>query len=72
MFESVNSGLLSIMKRANLFRPFARDVLKGIEEGTIDNSEILKVGSSVWQETIKAADNAYVPGTFTTFAGYEY
>lgn len=70
--ESVNSGLLSIMKRANLFRPFARDVRKGIEEGSIDNSEILKVGSSVWQETIKAADNAYVPGTFTTFAGYEY
>ncbi|MDA8884918.1 DUF3604 domain-containing protein [Gammaproteobacteria bacterium] len=70
--ESVNNGLFSIIKRANLFRPFARGVRKGLDEGIINNSEILKVGSSVWKETIKAADNAYVPGTFTTFAGYEY
>ena len=33
---------------------------------------IEEVGRTVWQETIKAADDAYVPGSFTTFAGYEY
>ena len=70
--KSVNGGLYSIFKRANLFRPFAISVRESIEEGTIEESEVLKIGSSVWQETIKAADNAYVPGTFTTFAGYEY
>ena len=26
----------------------------------------------VWKETIKAADDAYKPGIFTTFAGYEF
>jgi len=70
--ESVNGGLYSIFKRANLFRPFAKAVGESLEEGAIEKSEVLKIGSSVWQETIKAADNAYVPGTFTTFAGYEY
>ncbi|MEO0423226.1 MAG: DUF3604 domain-containing protein [Pseudomonadota bacterium] len=28
--------------------------------------------TSAWRETLEAADNAYAPCTFTTFAGYEY
>ena len=68
----VSNGFFSIIKRANLFRPFAQAVNDGVEEGNIDSSLIEEVGRSVWQETIKAADDAYVPGSFTTFAGYEY
>ena len=70
--DSVNGGILSIFKRSGLFRPFGRAVNEGLEDGTIDKSLVEKVSRSVWQETIQAADDAYVPGTFTTFAGYEY
>lgn len=70
--ESVSTSLFSILQRANLFRPFAKSVFEGIEDGTIDESLVDSVGRSVWQETIRAADDAYAPGTFTTFAGYEY
>ncbi len=70
--ESVSTSLFSILQRANLFRPFANSVFEGLEDGTIDESLVDIVGRSVWQETIRAADDAYAPGTFTTFAGYEY
>ena len=66
------TGFISLMKRANLFRPLARSIVEGIENEEIDRSLVSKIGRSVWQETIEAADNAYRPGLFTTFAGYEY
>ena len=66
------TGFISLMKRSNLFRPLARSIVDGIENGEIDQSLVSDIGRSVWQETIKAADDAYNPGTFTTFAGYEY
>lgn len=69
---SVSNRFYSIMKRSNLFRPFAKAVSDGVEQGTIDPSLIEDVGRTVWQETIEAADDAYVPGSFTAFAGYEY
>ncbi|MDG2061285.1 MAG: DUF3604 domain-containing protein [SAR86 cluster bacterium] len=70
--DSVSSSFLSIMQRSNLFRPFGRAVNDGLEKGTIDKSLVEEVSRTVWQETIKAADDAYIPGIFTTFAGYEY
>ena len=69
---SVSNGLYSIIQRSGLFRPLAASIRDGVEDGTIDRSLIEEVGRTVWQETIKAADDAYVPGSFTTFAGYEY
>jgi len=70
--DSVNGGILSIIKRSGLFRPFGRAVNEGLKEGTIEKSLVEEVSRTVWQETIKAADDAYAPGVFTTFAGYEY
>ncbi len=70
--ESVSSNLLSIIKRAGLFRPFARAVNEGLQDGTVDKALVDSVSRTVWQGTIQAADEAYQPGTFTTFAGYEY
>jgi hypothetical protein len=69
---SVGTGFFSLIKRQGLFRPFGEKVREGLADGTIDGSLILEVGRTVWQETIKATDDAYVPGTFTTFAAYEY
>ena len=70
--ENVNSDILSIISRANKFRPFAQKLGNSIQDGTIDAKLLQEVSSNVWQKTIKAADEAYVPGTFTTFAAYEY
>ena len=70
--ENVNSDILSIISRASKFRPFAQKLGNSIQDGTIDAKLLQEVSSNVWQKTIKAADEAYVPGTFTTFAAYEY
>ena len=70
--ENVNSDILSILSRANKFRPFAQKLGNSIQDGTIDAKLLQEVSNNVWQKTIKAADEAYVPGTFTTFAAYEY
>jgi len=68
----VSTGVLSTIKRAGLFRPFARAVNEGLENGTIDGLLVERIGNSAWQETIQAANDAYAPGQFTTFAAYEY
>lgn len=70
--EDVNGGIFSIISRANKFRPFGQKLAEGIQDGTIDAKLLQEVSNNVWQKTIKAADQAYIPGTFTTFAAYEY
>ena len=70
--QSTDDGIFSLIKRSGLFRPFSAKVREGLANGSIDGSLIDKVGKSAWQQTIKAADNAYIPGIFTTFAAYEY
>ena len=70
--ESVSNGLLELTKRAGLFREFARNTIAGLQDGSIDRDIVDNIQESVWKETVKAADNAYKPGVFTTFAGYEY
>ena len=70
--ENVSNSIFSILKRSGLFRGFGGAMREGLEDGTVDIELIEKVGKSVWGKTIKAADDAYKPGIFTTFAGYEY
>ena len=70
--ESVSNGLLELTKRSSLFREFARNTIAGLQDGSIDRDIVDNIQESVWKETVKAADNAYKPGVFTTFAGYEY
>ncbi len=70
--DSVSGNILSIIKRSGLFRPFARAANEGLQNGTIDQTLVDNISMTVWRETIQAADDAYRPGAFTTFAGYEY
>ena len=70
--KTVSKSIFSILKRSNLFRPFARSLNERFEDGSVDKDLIERVANSTWQKTIKAADDAYKPGIFTTFAGYEY
>ena len=70
--KEVSNSIFSILKRSGLFRGFGGALREGLEKGNVDTSLIEKVANSTWQKTIKAADDAYKPGIFTTFAGYEY
>jgi hypothetical protein len=70
--ESVDGGLLDMAKRGKAFYNFVGDVVANLLDGTIDNAAINKVSKSAWSETVEAADEAYQPGTFTTFAAYEF
>jgi hypothetical protein len=70
--ESVDGGLLDMAKRGKVFNNFISDVVASLLDGTIDNAVINDASNSAWVETIEAADEAYKPGTFTTFAAYEF
>ena len=72
MNENVSNSFFSIIRRGGMFRPFARELANKIQDGAIDMEVLQKVSSDTWLKTIEAADQAYVPGTFTTFAAYEY
>jgi hypothetical protein len=70
--KSISNGFLEATRRAGLFRNFARKTIEGIDDKSLDKNLIDEIQESVWKETIKAANDAYKPGIFTTFAAYEY
>ena len=70
--EDVSNSIISIIRRTGIFRPFAQKLADNIQNGTIDMKVLEQVSSDVWFKTIEAADQAYIPGIFTTFAAYEY
>lgn len=70
--ESVDGGLLDLSKRSKVFYGFISDVVANLLDGTIDNAFVNKVSQSAWSETVEAANAAYQPGKFTTFAAYEF
>ena len=70
--ESVDGGLLDLAKRSKVFSNFISDVVASLLDGTIDSTVVNNASNSAWVQTVKAADEAYQPGTFTTFAGYEF
>jgi len=67
-----NMGRDSIQQRQKAFRPFVAALNKGFASGEIDKKLIQGSMRSAWADTIKAADDFYEPGVFTTFAAYEY
>ncbi|CAI8308914.1 MAG: Uncharacterised protein [Porticoccaceae bacterium UBA1117] len=70
--ESVDGGLLDLLKRSKVFYGFVSDVVANLLDGTMTSSIVNDVSNTAWIKTIKAADEAYKPGRFTTFAGYEF
>ncbi|MFT5117029.1 MAG: hypothetical protein ACI9NY_000556, partial [Kiritimatiellia bacterium] len=70
--ESVDGGLLDMAKRGKVFNNFISDVVASLLDGTIDNAVVNDASNSAWVETVEAAEEAYKPGTFTTFAAYEF
>jgi hypothetical protein len=70
--ESVDGGLLDLSSRSKVFYGFIGGVIASLLDGTIDNAFVNDVTQSAWTKTVEAADAAYQPGTFTTFAAYEF
>lgn len=62
----------SIAQRTTAFRTFLPAVAAAVTEGKISVDQVEGVGRSAWADSVRAADKHYNPGTFTTFAAYEY
>ncbi|MGB5661309.1 MAG: DUF3604 domain-containing protein, partial [Thermoanaerobaculia bacterium] len=70
--DSVDGGLFDIAKRNLIFNNFRSDVVANLLDGTFNSDIINSVSKSAWVKTVDAANEAYRPGQFTTFAAYEY
>lgn len=68
--DNMNSWTLT--QRGAAFGTFLPAVLSGVLDGDIDARLVNRIGRSAWADTIRAANDAYVPGRFTTFAAFEY
>jgi len=55
--------------RMQTFAGVLRDLSQGKVDPMLTNPDLAR---SVWSEIVKAADAAYQPGHFTTFAGFEW
>ena len=67
-----NMGQMSLPQRSAAFAQFVPNTLGGLLDGSIDAEIARAVTASTWLDSVRAADVAYVPGHFTTFAAYEY
>jgi Protein of unknown function (DUF3604) len=67
-----NMNEFSLPDRGKAFASFLPGVLSGLLDGSIDIPMVEKVTRAAWRDAIRAANEAYVPGSFTTFAAFEY
>jgi len=65
--KGVNSPDANV--RLQTFAGILRDMNEGKRDPQLSDPALAR---SVWAEIVKAADANYVPGTFTTFAGFEW
>lgn len=54
------------------FRDWIRDFLFAMARSKPLQAEVASIMRSTWADEIRAADRHYEPGTFTTFAAYEF
>jgi len=67
-----NMTRFSLIERGRVFASFMPGVVDGLLDGSIDRKLTDAITKSAWRDAIRAANEAYVPGLFTTFAGFEY
>jgi hypothetical protein len=67
-----NMGALSLRPRTEAFRAFLPAALAGLLDGDIDPEVVAAVTRSAWRDSVRAANEAYIPGSFTSFAAFEY
>ncbi len=54
------------------FRAWIGGLRQGMADSEALGSEVARTMRTTWADEVAAADRHYVPGTFTTFAAYEY
>jgi hypothetical protein len=62
----------STVSRGAAFGSFVPGVLAGFADGSIDPAMAESIAKSAWLDTIEAAEQYNRPGSFTTFAAFEY
>ncbi len=67
-----NMTRFSLIARGKAFASFLPGVMKGLLDGSIDMALAEGVTKATWRDAIRAANEAYIPGSFTTFAAFEY
>lgn len=67
-----NMNDLSLAARARNFASFLTDTITELLDGGIGPAVVEAVTKSSWKDSVRAAEEAYVPGIFTTFAAFEY
>ncbi len=67
-----NMNEWSLVERGAAFGTFLPGVLGGMLAGDIDPQLVNRISRAAWVDTIRAANDAYTPGRFTTFAAFEY
>jgi hypothetical protein len=67
-----NRGVTSLLERGRIFGDFVPKLVEEIVSGQVDREMVDDITRTAWRDSIEAADEAYLPGRFTTFAGYEY
>ncbi len=67
-----NMGADSIPGRVQAFRPFMRKLGIALQTAQVDRAMITGIMRTAWADEVKAADQHYEPGKFTTFAAYEF
>jgi len=70
--ENMGAGSLDVLNRLRTFGSFMPAAVSQIRSGELDRDAVLGVVRSAWIDSINAADEFNDPGTFTTFAAYEY
>ncbi len=70
--DADNMTELSLISRGAAFANFIPALIADVLEGRIDEDLVHSITRATWREAITAADQAYRPGHFTTFAAYEY
>ncbi len=67
-----NMDELSLTRRGTAFGNFLPAVLSGLLDGSVDPQLVEAISKVAWLDIVRAANEAYRPGTFTTFAAFEY
>ncbi len=62
----------SSVDRGQRFSTFLPNVIRGVQDGSIDSELINNIVSEAWRDSVAAAEAHYEPGKFTTFVAYEY
>ena len=70
--DNQNDGTMDLLRRTRTFANFLPDMVQALRSGDVEAESVLEISRNAWRDSVDAADLFYEPGSFTTFAAYEY